>query len=200
MDIVINHLVSLSDCPVETVHSIIRRRTPKFFTADQLQKEARFTFQNREDNAFRQFFMFTKMYQERHLYPLIDNSSEDGIYTYTLPSLGYVITDRHLPRGFVTARKPFTNVLCDYRFCDCTNYTNYSNDGNVLSCGHGYLAVACKDALKESMTKDLGENKFIDENTESAIEDDSDNADTATGDMEMANNLLEQARKTFVEL
>jgi hypothetical protein len=39
-------------------------------------------------------------------YPLIVETSSDGINTYELPSLGYRITDRHLPRGFVTSRKP----------------------------------------------------------------------------------------------
>ena len=34
-----NYLASLSDGPVEIIHSIIRRRTAKFFTAQQLQKE-----------------------------------------------------------------------------------------------------------------------------------------------------------------
>ncbi|CAG8715940.1 39346_t:CDS:2, partial [Gigaspora margarita] len=99
--------------------------------------------------------------------------------------IGYVITDRHLPRGFVTARKPFTNVLCDYRFCDY--FLKKEIKRNV-------------EALKENMTKDLGENEFIVENTESAIENDSDEADTAKGDAETTSNLLEQARKDFVEL
>jgi hypothetical protein len=45
---VTNHLDSLSDCPVETVRSIIRRRTAKFSTAEQLQKEA----QQQHENAF----------------------------------------------------------------------------------------------------------------------------------------------------
>ena len=48
VDMVTNHLDSLSDCPVETVCSIIRRRTAKFSTAEQLQKEA----QQQHENAF----------------------------------------------------------------------------------------------------------------------------------------------------
>jgi len=48
VDMVTNHLDSLSDCPVETVRSIIRRRTAKFSTAEQLQKEA----QQQHENAF----------------------------------------------------------------------------------------------------------------------------------------------------
>ncbi|RIB12203.1 hypothetical protein C2G38_2201278 [Gigaspora rosea] len=182
-----NHLASLSDCPVETVHSIIRRRTAKFFTADQLQKEARFMFQNREDNTFCQYFVnsmkypykpkqlhtlsrkcatlllkiFTKMYEARHLYPLIISSSDDSINTYKLPSLGYKITDRHLPRGFVTPRKPYTSILCDFLHCDCTSYTNCSDNE--------YLKNEIRinvESLKVSMTKDLGENEFIVEQDE----------------------------------
>jgi hypothetical protein len=57
-----NYLASLSDSPVEIIHSIIRRRTAKFFTAQQLQKEARFIFQHREDNAFRQHFIDSVKY------------------------------------------------------------------------------------------------------------------------------------------
>jgi len=44
-NLITNHLASLSDCPVEIAHSIIRRRTAKFFTAQQLRKEAHFIFQ-----------------------------------------------------------------------------------------------------------------------------------------------------------
>ncbi|RIB07153.1 hypothetical protein C2G38_2275353 [Gigaspora rosea] len=244
MNIVTNHLASLSDCSVETVHSIIRRRTAKFFKADQLQKEARFIFQNRDDNTFRQCFVnpmkylykpkqlhilsrkcavlfletFAKIYKARHLYPLTINSSDNGINSYKLPSLGYEITDRHLPRGFVTSRRPFTNGLCDYLYCDCTNYTNCSNDGNVLACGHGYhsrclqrcnfkcliclgyLRDAIKsnvEAIKVSIMKDLGEKEFMDENVESADEDDSD-AEDVTDNIAAIDNLLEQAKKTFL--
>ncbi|RIB24490.1 hypothetical protein C2G38_2031826 [Gigaspora rosea] len=246
MNIITNYLASLSNCPVETVHSIIQQCTAKFFIADQLQKEAHFIFQHRDDNTFRQYFVnsmkypyipkqlyilsrkyavlllegFTKIYKAFHLYPLIINSSNDDINSYKLPSLGYEITDRHLPRSFVTSRKSFTNVLCDYLYCDCTNYTNCSNDGNVLVCGHryhscclqrcnfkcliclGYLRDAIKsnvEAIKASMMKDLGEKKFIDENVENADEDDSDVED-ATGDIAAMDNLLDQAKKNFFEL
>jgi len=51
-------------------------------------------------------------------YPLIIETSFDCINTYQLPSLGYNITDRHLPRGFVTSRKSDTSVLCDFVYCD----------------------------------------------------------------------------------
>ena len=88
---------------------------------------------------------------------------------------GYEITDHHLPRGFVTSRKPSTNIFCDYVYCDCTNYTNLNNC-SVLACGHShhnhclqrcqskclicldYLQVEIKknvNTLKESMTKKL---------------------------------------------
>jgi len=157
-----NHLASLSDCPVEIVHSIIRWRTAKFFTVEQLQKEAHFIFQHREDNTFRQHFVnsvkylytlkqlhmlskkctillldaFTKIYQASNQYPLIIESSSDSINKYKLLSLGYEITDRHLPRGFVTPRKPNTAVLCDYTHCDSN-----SLDGKVLACGHSYHSL-----------------------------------------------------------
>ena len=78
---------------------------------------------------------FTKLYQARDQYPLIVETSSDGINTYKLPSLGYRITDRHLPRGFVASRKPSTTILCDYADCDCSNHLV---DGRILACGHGY--------------------------------------------------------------
>ena len=39
-----NNLASISDCPVEIVHSVIRKRTAKFTTAEQLRKKAHFIF------------------------------------------------------------------------------------------------------------------------------------------------------------
>jgi len=57
INIITNNLDILSDCLVELAHSIIRRRTAKFFTAQQLQKEAHSIFQQREENAFRQHFV-----------------------------------------------------------------------------------------------------------------------------------------------
>ena len=62
IDMVTNYLASLSDCPVEIIHSIIGQRTAKFSTAQQLQKEARFIFQHREDNTFRQHFIDSAKY------------------------------------------------------------------------------------------------------------------------------------------
>ncbi|RIB24285.1 hypothetical protein C2G38_2168924 [Gigaspora rosea] len=48
--------------------------------------------------------IFMKIYQARHECPLIVNSSE-SINTYKLSSLGYEVTDCHLPRGFVTSKR-----------------------------------------------------------------------------------------------
>jgi hypothetical protein len=162
---------------------------------------------------------FTKIYQTRNKYPLITKTSSDGINSYKLPSLVYEITDRHLPRGFVTPRKPSTNIFCDYIYCDYTNHTNL-NDCSVLACGHGYhnrclqrcqskclicleyLQVEIKknvNALKESMTKRLNENEFI-ENNENTVDDDSDNVEPITDDAAVMENLLEHAKKTFFEL
>src|SRR5688500_10792201 len=161
IDMFTNYLASLSDSPVEIAHSVIRRRTAKFFTAQQLQKEAHFIFQQRHDNSFQQHFVnsvkypytpkqmrmlsqkcaiwilesFAKIYSTRNQYPLILKSSSDGINTYKLPSLGYEITDRHLPRCFVTSRKPNISTLCDFVHCD---RTDDSFNGNILACGHGY--------------------------------------------------------------
>jgi hypothetical protein len=242
-----NHLASLSDSPVEIIHSIIRRRTAKFSNAQQLQKEARFIFQHREDDTFRQHFvnsvkypytpkqlhslsqrcaillldLFTKIYKVQHQYPLIIKTSSDGISLYKLPSLGYEITDRHLPRGFVTSKKPSTATLCDYLYCDSTN-NNYLDDGNiVLACGHGYhrhclqrcyskclicldyLRVEIKkniDALKESIRKKTNDKEFTDENNEVTDHDDSDNIEMVTDDMATTKTLLENAKKTFLNL
>ncbi|RIB12828.1 hypothetical protein C2G38_2199606 [Gigaspora rosea] len=169
------------------------------YKPDQLQKEARFMFQNREDNAFRQHFVnsmkysykpkqlhmlsrkcaivlleiFTKIYEARHLYPLIVSSSDDGINTYKLPSLDYEITDRHLPRGFVTSRKPYTSVLCDYLRCDCTNYTNCSENG--------YL----QDEIKINIA---------------ALKDELDDDEAVTSNIEIEDNLLENMKKNFLNI
>ncbi|CAG8837415.1 33003_t:CDS:2, partial [Gigaspora margarita] len=156
-------------------------------------------------------------YDRRQKY--IGNSS-DNINTYNLPSLDYEITDRHLPRGFVTSRKPFTTVLCDYMHCDRTNCSNYSDNGKVLACGHGYhnyclekcnlKCLICFDylqgevskninALRVSMRKKLGENEFIEEDFGGVVEDDLDNSETAIDDAATIEN-LENAKKSFFEL
>ena len=113
IDMVTNYFASLSDNSVEIIHSIIWWRTAKFFTAQQLKKEARFIFQHRKDNTFRQHFIdsmkypytpkqlhvlsrkcavllldvFTKIYQARNQHPLITKTSSNGINSYKLPSL-----------------------------------------------------------------------------------------------------------------
>ncbi|RIB07639.1 hypothetical protein C2G38_2213856 [Gigaspora rosea] len=220
-EIVTNNLSSLSDCPVELVHSIIRRRTTKFSKANQLQKEARFIFQHRGDNAFRQYFVnsikypyspkqlhtlyqkcatillntFKKIYRGRYLYSSIISSS-DNIKTYNLPSLGYEITDRHLPRGFVTSRKPFTTVLCDYVHCDRTNCSNYSDNGKVLACGHSYHDYCLEKCnLKWLICLDY----LWEEDFGGVVEDDLDNSETAIDDAATIEN-LENAKKSFFEL
>ena len=82
--------------------------------------------------------MILPVYQAQNQYPLIIKTSSNGINSYKLPSLVYEITDCHLPRGFVTSRKPSTDIFCDYVYCDYTN-TNYNlNNCSVLACGHGY--------------------------------------------------------------
>src|SRR5687767_2101933 len=80
--------------------------------------------------------------------------------------LVYEITDRHLPRGFVTSRKPSTNIFCNYIYCDYTNYTN-TNLNNCSVYTHVWtwllqsLSTNSKsksvNALKESMIKRLNE-------------------------------------------
>ena len=161
--------------------------------------------------------VFMKIYQARNQYPLITKTSSNGINSYKLPSLVYEITDRHLPRGFVTSRKPSTDIFCDYVYCDYTNYTNLNNC-SVLACGHGYhnhclqrcqsKCLICLDylqveikknvnALKESMMKRLNENEFI-ENNENTVDDDPGNVESATDDAATMEILLEHAKKRFL--
>ena len=120
-----------------------------------------------------------EIYQARHIYPSVIKSSSNSINTYKLPSLGYNVTDRHLPRGFVTSRKPNTAILCDYLYCE---YNGYLIDGIVLACEHGYYnhclqrcqfkCLICLgylqdevkknvDALITSFTKRLGEQESV---------------------------------------
>ncbi|RIB19662.1 hypothetical protein C2G38_2181202 [Gigaspora rosea] len=137
IDMITTYLASLSDLLVEIAHSIIRQRTPKFFIADQLQKEA-----------------------------------------------CYEITDRHLPRGFVTSRKPFTTILCDYFIAVVLTIAEIKKIIN---------------AIKESIMNKLGENEFIDERSEDMAEDNSD-ADAATDDTTTTANLFENAKQLFLQL
>ena len=51
-NIITNYLAFLSDSFTETAYSIIRRRTAKFHTAQQLRKKAYFIFQQRHNNSF----------------------------------------------------------------------------------------------------------------------------------------------------
>ena len=238
-----NHLPLLSDCPVEIFHSIVRRCTPKFFTAEQLQSEARFIFQCREDNEFRQQFVnsvkypytpkqldmlskkcakllldkFTRIYQTRNQYPLIIESSSDGINTYKLFSLGYEVTDRHLPRGFVTSRKPNTAILCDYMNCNSN-----SSDGSILACGHGYHSLClqdsqfkcfiCFDYLKGEVKKNVEAlitsllkekvkvKKESNKNREDAGEDDWNNLGAVKDDIVVIENRLELTKELFLAL
>jgi len=63
-----------------------------------------------------------------------------------------------------------------------------------------YLQVEIKknvNALKESMTKRLNENEFI-ENNENAVDDDSGNVESATDDAATMEILLENAKKHFL--
>jgi len=65
-----------------------------------------------------------------------------------------------------------------------------------------YLQVEVKknvNALKESMTKRLNENEFIESN-ENTVDDDPDSVESATDDAATMEILLENAKKTFFEL
>ena len=59
----------------------------------------------------------------------------DGINTYELPSLGYRITDHHLPRGFVTSRKPALQFFVIIQIATVLTIYLISR---ILACGHGY--------------------------------------------------------------
>jgi len=50
------------------------------------------------------------------------------------------------------------------------------------------------------LTKDLGKNEFIDENSKEVDEDDLSNVEEATGDLIITEGLLEQTKKLFLEL
>jgi len=243
INMVTNYLASLSDRPVEIAHSIFRQHTQKFSTAEQLQKKAHFIFQQHLDNAFCQNFVdsvkypytpkqlqmlsqkcarwlleaFGKIYLRRNQYPSVVKSSSNGLHTYRLASLGYEVTDRHLPRGFVTSKKPNSSILCDFEHCQ---YTNDSADGSVLACGHGYHSHCLKtcqfkcflcleylqqetkknvDALIVSMTKGLGKNEPV-EKSSNVIEDDLTEAEEVKDDVLEIANLLEDAKRSFTRL
>ncbi|RIB16018.1 hypothetical protein C2G38_2191071 [Gigaspora rosea] len=232
--IIINHLSFLSDCPVELFHSIIRRRTAKFSTGEQLRNVAHTIYQQRHSNDFQQQFvrsekypyspkqlrmlsqkcaihllaLFTKIYYAYNISSCVISSS-DNINTYKLLSLGYEVTDRHLPRGFVTLRKPNISVLCDSTYCN-TPYDSVNS--SILACGHGYHSYClqnqqfnCLDylqnevrkntnALIKSLTKSLGEN-LPKEDTDN---DDEDSDEIHEISDEVAVELqLEQVKKTL---
>jgi len=148
---------------------------------------------------------------------LLIKSSSDGINTYKLPSLGYEIIDRHLPRGFITSRKSNTFSLYDFVYCD---QSNDNIDSSVLAYGHGYYNYCLQryqfkclicldflqneiknnvDALITNMTKSSIENEPVDENIEDAGKDDLNDAEAVTDDSTI-DNLLEFAKKLFLEL
>jgi len=161
---------------------------------------------------------FAKIYPTRNQYPLILKSSSDDINTYKLPSLSYEITDRHLPRGFVTSKKPNIFTLCDFVYCD---RTDDSLNGSILACGHGYHSyclqrcqykcLICLNYLQNkvkknvdaliisltSSTKEHIEAKPINEDSENAAENNSDNV---TEDIATIANQLNDAKKSFLEL
>jgi len=161
--------------------------------------------------------MFTKIYQAYDQYPLIIKSSSDGINTYKLPSLDYKITDRHLPRGFVTSKKPNTGILCDYIYCDDNSY-----NGNILACGHGYHSLClqksqfkcfiCLDYLRNevknnvnaliaSLTKEAKiKDESIDVNIENVDGDSLNDIEEVTHDIVATENLLERTKRLFLEL
>ncbi len=162
--------------------------------------------------------IFTKIYQIRHIYPSIIKSSSDGINTYKLPSLDYEVTDHHLSRGFVTSRKPNTTILCDYLYCE---YTNYLIDGIILACGHGYYnhclqkcqfkCLICLgylqnkvkknvDALMTSLTKKSGKQESVEEDNKNTDEDDLNDIDEMMDNIVAVENLLEHAKESFLKL
>jgi hypothetical protein len=243
VNVITNHLASLSDAPVEIAHSIIRRRTETFSTAQQLRKQTHVIFQQRRDNAFQEHFVnsvnypytpkqlrmlsqkcaiwlleaFGNIYRTQDQYPSFVKSTSDGINTYKLASLGYEVTDRHLPRGFVTSKKPNPSILCDSAYC---NITNDSVNGSILACGHGYHSHCLQkcqfkcsicleylqreikknvDALKVSMTKGLVENESI-ETSSNDGEDDLRDAEEVRDDIEVTADRLERAKQTFTQL
>jgi len=127
------------------------------------------------------------------------------------------ITDRHLPRGFVTSKKPNTTILCDYTDCDCTNILS---DGSILACGHGYHSRCLQrcqfkcficlgylqdeitknvNAMLSSMTKEYVEDEMIEESEENVADDDLSDIDGITDDALVVDNLLERAKYLFSE-
>ena len=160
-----------------------------------------------------------KIYQVRYIHPLVIKSSSNGINTYKLSSLDYKVTDRHLPWGFVTSKKPNTTILCDYLHCE---YTNYLIDGIILACGYsyhnhclqrcqfkcliclGYLQDEVKknvDALITSFMKKSGEQESVEEDTgRDAAKDDLNDVDETKDDIIKVENLLEHTKELFLKM
>jgi len=66
-----------------------------------------------------------------------------------------------------------------------------------------YLQIEIKknvNTLRESMTKKLNENEFINENDENIVDNDSGNIEAAMDDVITIENLLKYAKKAFFEL
>ncbi|RIB09232.1 hypothetical protein C2G38_2044497 [Gigaspora rosea] len=132
--------------------------------------------------------------------------------------LGYEITDRHLPRGFVTSKKPNIFAICDSIHCN----TPYDlSNGSVLACGHGYHSYCLQnqqfkcficldylqneirkntDALIKSLTKSLGANLSKEDIEEDKGDDKDPNEIHEISDNVMVERQLEDAKKLFFEI
>ncbi|CAG8838007.1 20419_t:CDS:2, partial [Gigaspora margarita] len=151
-------------------------------------------------------------------YPSIINVSSDDIYTYKLPSLGYKVSDCHLPQGFVIAKKPSIVAFCDYVHC---RNSNYLVDGIVFACGHGYhnhclqicqfKCLICLEyfndkiieninTLMKSLKKKLDEKEPDLEDIGTIVDDNSDNADDVVDDIPEDLLELENAKESFLKI
>ncbi|CAG8840435.1 24135_t:CDS:2, partial [Gigaspora margarita] len=131
--------------------------------------------------------MFAKIYQAHHRHSSIIQTSSDGINTYKLTSLGYEITDRYLPHGFVTNWKPYATILCDYVYC----YNSSSIDG--------YLQGEIKkniDALLTSLMKE--EKNPIKDDSKNIVKDNS-KIDEMTDNSKTVEDSLERATESFLK-
>ncbi|RIB30406.1 hypothetical protein C2G38_2026846 [Gigaspora rosea] len=120
--------------------------------------------------------------------------------------LCYEITDRHLPRGFVTLKKPNVSILCDFTSCDRTNDLL---NGTVL--GMQAWCFICLDYLQgeveknvKALIKSLTSSKKEKIETESIYknnedEENSDDTEEVTEAVAIENQ-LERAKKLFLEL
>ncbi|RIB14800.1 hypothetical protein C2G38_2039893 [Gigaspora rosea] len=128
------------------------------------------------------------------------------------------ITDRHLPRGFVTSKKPNIFAICDSIHCN----TPYDlSNGSVLACGHGYHSYCLQnqqfkcficldylqneirkntDALIKSLSNSLGENLSKEDIEEDKGDDEDPNEIHEISDDVMVERQLEDAKKLFFEM